>query len=82
MALGRVYCLLVLGLLIGASGYAFGMSNQGTSVSQCLPGDKKVCTLGPPPTCHCEPSKNAARGVNGATGVSGPKNSNTGKSRY
>src|SRR5436305_3386476 len=21
----------------------------------CLPGEKRVCTLGPPPVCHCEP---------------------------
>jgi hypothetical protein len=20
----------------------------------CLPGEKRVCTLGPPPVCHCE----------------------------
>ncbi|KYF46697.1 hypothetical protein BE08_08580 [Sorangium cellulosum] len=20
----------------------------------CLPGEKVVCTLGPPPVCHCE----------------------------
>jgi hypothetical protein len=26
-------------------------------VSFCLPGEKRVCTLGPPPVCHCEPEK-------------------------
>jgi hypothetical protein len=22
----------------------------------CLPGEKVVCTLGPPPVCHCAPA--------------------------
>lgn len=25
-------------------------------VAFCLPGEKRVCTLGPPPVCHCEPA--------------------------
>jgi hypothetical protein len=24
------------------------------AVPFCLPGEKVVCTLGPPPVCHCE----------------------------
>lgn len=27
----------------------------------CLPGEKRVCTLGPPPVCHCEPEQVAPR---------------------
>ena len=27
---------------------------EATRVSFCLPGEKVVCTLGPPPVCHCE----------------------------
>lgn len=26
-------------------------------VAFCLPGETRVCTLGPPPVCHCELSK-------------------------
>jgi hypothetical protein len=26
----------------------------GGLVPFCLPGEKRVCTLGPPPVCHCE----------------------------
>jgi hypothetical protein len=26
-----------------------------SAVPFCLPGEKRVCTLGPPPVCYCAP---------------------------
>lgn len=82
MSLGRFY-LLVLGVLIAGSGDAFALK-AGTGTFNCSTKEKQVCTLGPPPVCHCEPeriSDNKIRGTNGPIGPSGANNSNIGKSR-
>lgn len=51
--------------LLRRSGDVNGMEVKNSQVSSaqisekvpfnCLAGEKKVCTLGPPPVCHCEP---------------------------
>ena len=82
MSLRRFY-LLVLGLLIAGSGDALALMNgTGTGSANCLGTEKKVCSMGPPPICHCEPlrvTNKKDRGAVGPTGVSGTKNSNSGK---
>lgn len=82
MSHSRLY-LLALGLLIAASGDAVArMNGTGTGSPNCLPGEKKVCTSGPPPVCHCEALRITSkkdRGTLGPTGVSETKKSSSGK---
>lgn len=78
MSLSRLY-LLALGLLIAASGDALALKS-GTGAVSCPPGEKQVCTNGPPPVCHCEAlraTNKKDRGPVGPAGVSGTKNGNS-----
>lgn len=85
MSLSRCY-LLVLGGLIAGSGDAFALeTGAGSGTFNCSTKEVRICTLGLPPACHCEPQKiseNEVRGTNGRTGPSGANNSNIGNSRH
>ena len=59
MTLARIAIPMAAALLLAASP-AFAASN---ATPFCLPGEKKVCTLGPPPVCSCKPdNKSVIRG--------------------
>ena len=49
---------LVIGLAVGPG--AIMMASSAFAVTTrtpfCLPGEKVVCTLGPPPVCRCAPA--------------------------
>ena len=88
MLLGRVLgCALAFGIFAGATGNAFALMKPGGTTGSCSPGEKTVCTSGPPPVCHCVPEakqskKGGTGGSTGPTGISGNKNSSTGKSKH
>jgi len=83
---GLIICTILFGSLADAqllrrSGAISGTEVKDSQVSSaqtseklpvnCLPGEKKVCTLGPPPLCHCEPLQVASQS-NGQSTSSGP----------
>jgi hypothetical protein len=47
-----------IGLAVGPGAMIVASSTSALTakVPFCLPGEKRVCTLGPPPVCHCEPA--------------------------
>ena len=47
-----------IGLALGPGAMVMASSASALTarVPFCLPGEKRVCTLGPPPVCHCEPA--------------------------
>jgi len=44
---------MIVALIALAGSPAFAAKNASPF---CLPGEKKVCTLGPPPVCSCKPA--------------------------
>jgi hypothetical protein len=86
MSTSRMFgSLLVLGIIAGGTGTAFALKSTKTGSTYCLPGEKTVCTLGPPEVCHCVAStvsKKKSGAGDGATGVGGNKNSSSGKSKH
>lgn len=83
---GLIICTILFGSLADAqllrrSGAISGTEVKDSQVSSaqtsekvpfnCLPGEKKVCTLGPPPVCHCEPLQVVSLS-NGQSTSSGP----------
>ena len=52
MTLARTALALTAALIALAANPAFARQN---ATPFCLPGEKKVCTLGPPPVCSCKP---------------------------
>ena len=53
MSLARPAIPLIIALIASAGTPAFAAK---AASPFCLPGEKKVCTLGPPPVCSCKPS--------------------------
>jgi hypothetical protein len=65
-ALRSLLCLVLLSSALAAGAGAFVAAHHEPEVPEgvlqpepaarpiCLPGDKLVCTLGPPPVCRCE----------------------------
>jgi hypothetical protein len=49
---------LVIGLAVGSGAMVMASSASAVTAKTpfCLPGEKVVCTLGPPPVCHCAPA--------------------------
>jgi hypothetical protein len=47
-----------IGLAVGPAAMVMASSASALTAKTpfCLPGEKRVCTLGPPPVCHCEPA--------------------------
>lgn len=81
---GLIICTLLIGSLADAqlprSSGAVSRTEVKDSLSSaetsdkvpfCLPGEKKVCILGPPPVCHCEPQQVGSQS-NGLSTSSGP----------
>jgi len=52
---GLIICTILFWSLADAQLQTGSGAISGTKVPFCLPGERKVCTLGPPPVCHCEP---------------------------
>jgi hypothetical protein len=55
MSLRHFSILLVLGILVGVAGDAFGAASTDSGSPQCAVNETKHCTLGPPPVCSCVP---------------------------
>jgi hypothetical protein len=66
----RVFFVLLLVISAATANRPAFARSTGTF---CLPGEKRVCTLGPPPVCHCEtasvpPAKAESPNGNGGGG--------------
>jgi hypothetical protein len=58
MSISRAICLMFSFVMLAAqtdSGFALSTGNGGGSGTSCKSGERRHCTLGPPPVCSCVP---------------------------